>query len=151
MNAFQVTLTPMHSNTRCLDPDLAHGHCHRTRSPHRPVQTAVLSPKQACYAPTPACLVSPVGLESALPLLPSSSHPGWGPAPTGVRTGRCPSRGCVSLLRGHGVQENRASDHRRGSQYGPTATSATPKDDTVLHSEVVQPACWDLALGSVIS
>lgn len=53
--------------------------------------------------------------------------------------------------RGHGVQENRASDHRRGSQYGPTATSATPKDDTVLHSEVVQPACWDLALGSVIS
>lgn len=31
----------MHSNTRCLDPDLAHGHCHRTRSPHRPVQTPV--------------------------------------------------------------------------------------------------------------
>lgn len=70
-----------------------------------PCRLLFLSPKQACYAPTPACLVSPVGLESALPLLPSSSHPGWGPAPTGVRTGRCPSRGCVSLLRGHGVQD----------------------------------------------
>ena len=45
--------------------------------------------------------------------------------------------------RGHGVQENRAPDRRRGSQDGPTATSTTPKDYTVLHSEVVKPACCD--------